>query len=43
MLETEPITGGNVGAATAGPYISEEEHEVVLREERAWSTRPSSR
>jgi uncharacterized protein (TIGR02271 family) len=35
VLETEPITEGNVGSATAGPDISEEEHEVVLREERA--------
>ena len=35
VLETEPITDGNVGAATSGPDISEEEHEVVLREERA--------
>ena len=35
VLETEPITDGNVGSATSGPDISEEEHEVVLREERA--------
>jgi uncharacterized protein (TIGR02271 family) len=34
VLETEPITDSNVGAATDGPAISEEEHEVVLREER---------
>lgn len=34
-LEREPITDGNVGDATAGPAISEEEHEVVLHEERA--------
>ncbi len=33
-LEREPITDGNVGAANAGPDISEEEHEVVLHEER---------
>jgi len=33
-LEREPITDGNVGDATAGPAISEEEHEVVLHEER---------
>jgi uncharacterized protein (TIGR02271 family) len=33
-LETEPITDANVGAATSGPEISEEEHEVVLHEER---------
>jgi uncharacterized protein (TIGR02271 family) len=32
-LEREPITEGNVGAATDGPAISEEEHEVVLHEE----------
>jgi uncharacterized protein (TIGR02271 family) len=35
VLESEPITDGNVGSATSGPDISEEEHEVVLREERA--------
>ena len=33
-LEREPITDANVGAATSGPEISEEEHEVVLHEER---------
>jgi uncharacterized protein (TIGR02271 family) len=33
-LEREPITDANVGAATSGPDISEEEHEVVLHEER---------
>ena len=32
-LEREPITDANAGAATAGPAISEEEHEVVLHEE----------
>jgi uncharacterized protein (TIGR02271 family) len=32
-LEREPITDANVGDATAGPAISEEEHEVVLHEE----------
>ena len=32
-LERESITDGNVGAATDGPAISEEEHEVVLHEE----------
>ena len=32
-LEREPITDANVGDATAGPEISEEEHEVVLHEE----------
>jgi uncharacterized protein (TIGR02271 family) len=34
VLETEPITDGNVGEALDGPDISEEEHEVVLHEER---------
>jgi uncharacterized protein (TIGR02271 family) len=34
VLETEPITDANVGNATGGPAISEEEHEVVLREEQ---------
>jgi uncharacterized protein (TIGR02271 family) len=33
-LEREPITDANVGAALDGPDISEEEHEVVLTEER---------
>jgi len=33
-LEREPITDANVGAAVSGPEISEEEHEVILREER---------
>ena len=32
-VEREPITDANVGQATDGPAISEEEHEVVLREE----------
>jgi uncharacterized protein (TIGR02271 family) len=32
-LETEAITDANVDRATAGPEISEEEHEVVLHEE----------
>ena len=32
-LETEPITDGNVDAATSGKDISDEEHEVVLSEE----------
>jgi uncharacterized protein (TIGR02271 family) len=32
-LEREPITDANVGRATAGPDISDEEHEVVLHEE----------
>ena len=34
VLETEPITDANVGDATEGPAISEEEHEVVLHEEK---------
>ena len=33
-VEREPITEGNVGKAMDGPAISEEEHEVVLHEER---------
>jgi len=33
-IEREPITDANVGRATDGPEISEEEHEVVLHEER---------
>lgn len=33
-VETEPITDGNVGAATDGPALSDEEHEVTLSEER---------
>jgi uncharacterized protein (TIGR02271 family) len=32
-LEREPITDANLGEATSGPDISEEEHEVTLREE----------
>ena len=32
-LEREPITNANIDAATSGPDISEEEHEVILREE----------
>ena len=32
-LEREPITDANVDDAMSGPEISEEEHEVVLREE----------
>ncbi|HYZ46122.1 MAG TPA: YsnF/AvaK domain-containing protein, partial [Actinomycetota bacterium] len=34
-VEREPITDGNIDRATAGPDISEEEHEVVLHEEQA--------
>jgi uncharacterized protein (TIGR02271 family) len=33
-LEREPITDANRDRATAGPEISEEEHEVVLHEEQ---------
>jgi len=33
-IEREPITDANRGAAQAGPAISEEEHEVILHEER---------
>ena len=33
-VEREPITDANVDDATAGPEISEEEHEVVLNEEQ---------
>jgi uncharacterized protein (TIGR02271 family) len=33
-LEREPITDANRGAAHDGPAISEDEHEVTLREER---------
>ena len=32
-VEREPITDANLGDATSGPAISEEEHEVTLREE----------
>jgi uncharacterized protein (TIGR02271 family) len=32
-VEREPITDANVGDATSGPEISEEEHEIVLHEE----------
>ncbi|MFP5312543.1 MAG: DUF2382 domain-containing protein [Actinomycetes bacterium] len=33
-IEREPITDANRAAATSGPAISEEEHEVTLHEER---------
>ena len=33
-VEREPITEGNIGNATSGPAISEEEHEVVLNAEK---------
>ena len=32
-LDREPITNANIDAATSGPDVSEEEHEVILREE----------
>ena len=32
-VEREPITDANIGNASEGPAISDEEHEVVLREE----------
>ena len=34
-VEREPITDANVDNALSGPALSEEEHEVVLHEERA--------
>jgi uncharacterized protein (TIGR02271 family) len=34
VLESEPITEANAGDATSGPDLSDEEHEVVLSEER---------
>ena len=34
VLETEPITDANRDEALAGADLSEEEHEVTLREER---------
>ena len=34
VLETEPVTEANAGEALDGPAISEDEHEVVLHEER---------
>ena len=33
-LEREPITDANRGSALSGPDLSEEEHEVILHEER---------
>jgi uncharacterized protein (TIGR02271 family) len=33
-VERQPITDANLDAATSGPDLSEEEHEVVLREEQ---------
>ena len=46
VLETEPITDANLDQATDGPDISEEEHEVVLSEERpvvSKTTEPAER
>jgi uncharacterized protein (TIGR02271 family) len=34
VLETEPVDASNISSASEGPAISEEEHEVVLNEER---------
>ncbi len=34
VLEREPITDANIGDATSGQDITEDEHEVVLHEER---------
>ena len=39
-IEREPITAANVDDATAGPDISEEEHEVVLNEEQVVVEKP---
>src|SRR3712207_3282732 len=33
VVQREPITEANIGNATSGPELSEEEHEVVLTEE----------
>jgi uncharacterized protein (TIGR02271 family) len=33
VLESEPVTDANIGNATSGPDLSDEEHEVVLNEE----------
>jgi stress response protein YsnF len=44
-IEREPITDANVSAATDGPALSEEEHEVVLHAEQPVvqkDVRPSS-
>jgi uncharacterized protein (TIGR02271 family) len=35
VVEREPVTDATIGDALDGPEISEEEHEVVLREEQA--------
>lgn len=34
VLESEPVTSSNIDQAADGPAISDEEHEVVLQEER---------
>jgi len=34
VLEREPVTDANIGDATSGPDLSDEEHEVVLNEEQ---------
>jgi len=39
VIEREPITAENMGAATAGPDISEAHHEVHLTEERAMASK----
>jgi stress response protein YsnF len=38
-VEREPISDANIGAVTSGPEISEEEHEVVLREDSSNGSR----
>jgi uncharacterized protein (TIGR02271 family) len=46
VVEREPITDRNVDKALEGPAISDEEHEVVLHEERpvvSKSTEPVER
>ena len=34
VIESEPVTEANLDSATSGPELSDEEHEVVLNEER---------
>ncbi|BDZ46705.1 PRC and DUF2382 domain-containing protein [Naasia aerilata] len=41
-LEREPITDANIGDALDGPAISEEEHEVILSEERPVVTKEAT-
>ena len=46
VLRTEPITSDNYGDATSGSELAEDEHEVVLKEERpvvSKSTQPVER